>query len=132
MEQNQSPVSEQAKHISAVQILAFIFGITSCVTAFAAAAFSLWNIFMTVAKLSSDSPSVAAGTVLILIALLCGLAAVVLGVIGLLLDRKKRQKTTGLVFSVIGIWLGAAGLVFLLCIVFWTFFLQTILRMIGV
>lgn len=132
MEQNQSSAAKQAKHVSPVQILALIFGVISCATSFVSTALSLWTFFITITKLSSDVPSVSVGAILILIALLCGLAAIVLGVIGLLLDRKKRQCSVGLVFSVIGIWLGVAGLIFLLCVAFWSFWLPVVSKMIGV
>jgi hypothetical protein len=129
MEQVCSPVPEKAGRISPVQVLAFVFGVVSLLVSLITAAIVLWSF---VTSLIDHSLSISLPMIPFIVAILCGIAAIVLGVIGLALDRKTRQRTAGLVFSVLGLWFGAAAAVFLICAAFWTGLFSTLLRLIAV
>lgn len=120
MEHNPN-VPEQAKHISPIQILSFVFGLIGTVLSFITTVTVMWLFVMTAAH--SESPHITPVPVsiaMIVIVLLCGLAAVVLGIVGLVMDSKKRQRPAGLVFAVLGIQFGVTALLFLLCVLFWS------------
>jgi hypothetical protein len=128
MEQINSPVREQAEHVSPVQILAFVLGIVSLLVSLVTGVVALWNFVRSVIEqqLSIGFPALP-----FIVGGVCGLAAIVLGIIGLVLDRKKQQRTSGLVFSVLGLWFGVSGLVFIVCAAFWIGGLTTLFRLLA-
>ncbi len=120
---------EQAKHVSPFQILSFVFGLVGTVLSFVTTVTVMWLFVMTAAH--SESPYITpipVSIVMVVIILLCGLAAVVLGIVGLVIDSKKRQRPAGLVFAVLGIQFGATALLFLLCVLFWSFWAGLLMR----
>ncbi len=126
MEQFRSPVPEKAEHVSPVQIIAFVLGILGFLLSLIVAFLTLAGFVLSFVN-GPDAFGVSA--VLPVIAILCGLAAVVLGIIGLALDRKKQQRTAGIVFSVLGLSFGAFGLFFLLLAGFWAGLFSVLLRL---
>lgn len=128
MEHLYSPIPEPAKHLSPVQILSLVLGIVGFAIAFVTAAIVLWTF---VRSVIAEQYLIRFALVPFLLALLFGLAAIVLGIVGLALDRRQRQRTSGLVLSVVGLYLGASDLIFLALSGFWTGLFTVLFRLIA-
>ena len=131
MEQIQSPVIENPKKPVGLQIAALILGIVGFCISFFLAACKLWDITWTNAFPGGDSPfrfAESLSPVLTVSAVLLGLVAIVLAIIGLSLSLRKPRRPLGIVLSAIGLLFGASALLFLLFMAFWSTWLPSIFQ----